>query len=177
MRSEGRAQCDDITASAESHSEDQATFPVECGSSSNPSGTQPSLHVQSSREGDGSEGQPDDGGEGLERQEYGGEGEGEGLERQEHGGEGENVQGQHSNAPQLGPSQQPLEQHQSLTGNSMLRDPCSHCIQARLCCEVTDTKMLPSVLASMEDMCAYAVSKHAEHDPALAAHYAAADLP
>lgn len=164
-----------MAAAAESHSEDQTTFPAERGSSSNPSGTQPSLHVQSSREGDGSEGQPNDGGEGLERQEYGGEG--EGLEGQEHGGEGEHVQGQHSNAPQLGSSQQPREQHQSLTGNSMLRDPCSHCIHAPSCCEVTDTKMLPSVLASKEDMCAYAVSKHAEHDAALAAHYAAADLP
>lgn len=60
-----------------------------------PPGTQHVLYAQSSQEGGGSEGQP------------GGQ------------GEGMSMQGHHSNAAQLATSQQPQEQHQGLTGNSM----------------------------------------------------------
>ena len=95
MYSEVSAQSDNVDASAGSHSEehtspDDLTAAEHGPDTEAPATQQPS---QSRQEGYGSEDQP--------------------------GGEGEGMQGQHSN-PTLPTSQQPQDQHQSLTGNSRL---------------------------------------------------------
>lgn len=100
------ALLENAAACAGSLSGSQPTHAAEHGPDRTPPGSQQSLRAHSSQEGYGCEGQPDN--------------QGEGVGRQQPGGEGEGLQSHHSDAEQQPTSQRPQErQHQSLAGNSV----------------------------------------------------------